>query len=309
SCSDALNNYRQQHQLVMENRPDFMLVLNNDGKLDHIEKLERSLAHKIVEEAMLATNKAAGEFLALHQAGLFNVHPGYKAERRDDIEDLLKEKLARDDIGDTGTLEGYIKLIKELQNKRPELIPIQQRFLQGSEPSLEAKPHFGLGVKHYATITSPIRRYQDLFNQRCIHQLLINKKATKFRKKQLSRLKEILNNNRNAARSVEQWLVSDYLSSHIGQTFKAQVALLTNQGIGVRLKDTGIEGFILGRKEVKQQPEIAFDKISFNNQRMELTWNGQAVALEQELDVVLTDIDMEKKKPVFEWKHLPSSNN
>ena len=302
SCSKALHQYRQQHQLVMENRPDYMLVVNSEGKLDAIEKLERTQAHQLVEEAMLATNRAAGEFLASQQAGLFTVHPGYKAERRDDIENLLKEKLAPEDIGDTSTLDGYITLIKGLQSRHPALIVIQQRFLQGSEPSLEVQPHFGLGVKYYATVTSPIRRYQDLYNQRCIHQLLVNKKPTKLRTKQVERLKETLSNNRNVVRTVEQWLISDYLTPYIGQTFTARVAVLTSQGVGVRLDDTGIEGFIVGIKEDKDHPESPYDKISFNNQRMELTWNGKSISLDQTVEVVLTDIDKDKKKPVFQWK-------
>ena len=48
--------------------------------------------------------------------------------------------------------------------------------------------------------------------------------------------------------------------------------------------------------------EAPFDKVSFNNQRMELTWNDQPLRLEQEVEVVLTGIDSEKKKPIFEWK-------
>ena len=335
-CATALHAYRKEHQLVGEYRPDFMLLLNKEGKLDSIEKIEKSDAHLVVEEAMLACNQCAGEFLAEHKAGIYMSQSGYRDERRDDIEKLLKESLGEDNVADTAELKNYLALIKQLRQHpdSTQLMAKQQRFQQASEPSLVPAPHFGLGKNYYATITSPIRRYQDLYNHRIIHALLENKKTVRLRNKQLERLKETIANNRNASRAMEQWLVADYLQSRIGETFTAYIALLTNQGVGVRLVDTGIEGFIVGikgnqgkgknkknsaekgkqaerkeeaegKEETEENSEAQYDKISFNNQRMELTWNSTELMLEQEVEVTLVAVDMEKKKPIFEWSKRP----
>lgn len=307
ACSDALLTYRNEHELVGDYRPDYMLILNNDGKLDRIERLEKTPAHQIVEEAMLATNSCAGDFLSKHQAGLFVVQPGYRDERRDDIEVLLKEALGEDNLGDTRQLGDYLQLIKNLRQHEngAQLLAKQQRFQQASEPSLTAAAHFGLGKAAYATITSPIRRYQDLYNHRVIHAILNKQKPVKLRGKLVERLKETLSSNRGASRTMEQWLIADYLQAHIGERFEASIALLTNQGIGVRLLATGIEGFIAGVREDKENPEAEHDKISFNNQRLELTWNNTPLALEQIIEVELSSVDMDKKKPIFSWVKRP----
>ena len=311
-CADALRQYRKDNQLATENKPDYMLILNAEGKLASIEKIDRTDAHIIVEEAMIATNQSAGHLLAQHnpsktKAGLLSIHPGYREERREDIEKLLREILGEDYIGDSNKLENYVKTIRLLHSdsKYERFISIQQRFHQGSELSSTPSPHFGLGAKYYATVTSPIRRYQDLYNQRVIHRILEDKRPVTLRNKQIDRLKESISNSRNASRLMEQWLIADYMQDKIGQTFSAYIALLTNQGIGVRLCDNDIEGFIAGIKEDQKNPQAPFDKISFNNQRMELTWNETALFLDQQLEVKLTAVDMDKRKLVFDWIERP----
>ena len=313
ACTEQLKAYRKETQLVMQNRSDFAFVLNQQGRLESIDKLERLISHQIVEEAMIATNQCAGHFLARHQLGLHAVHLGYKAERRDDIEKLLKEALGDEQVGDTSQLKNYVSIVKTLQKDEQYqlLLNIQQRFQGGSEPSLTAAPHFGLGVEHYANVTSPIRRYQDLYNQRQIHSILSNKKGVVLKDKQVDKIKEVLSGNRSAVKLVEQWLIADYMEGKIGQVFQGYVALLTNQGVGIRLVDNGIEGFIAARKEShkkdidnKQGDEallaasaemINDDKISFNHQRMELTWNETSLVLDQKVDVKLVGVDKARK--------------
>jgi len=301
ACTQALHRYREEHHIVIENKPDFALYLNEKGKLDKIDKIERNCAHTIVEEAMLATNRCAGDFLASHGVGLYTHHRGYREERRADIEALLSEKTASE-IKDTNELKDFIKTIKALQNEEEyqPLLSIQQRFL-------EAESHFGLGFQHYATVTSPIRRYQDLFNQRIIHLLLTGEKPEPLTDSQLEQLQSTINSNRNASRFMEQWLIADFIKPQIGNTFEGTISLLTNQGVGVRLKDTGIEGFIPAKRINKKNPEKA-DKISFNNQRMELSWNGTAIHLDQPVSITLTHVDNAKKKLEFRWVEKPSDD-
>ena len=301
--SEAHLAHRKTHHLVLESRPDYALRLNKQGKLESIEKLERTTAHQIVEESMLATNICAGHFLAKNNTGLFSTHEGFKEERREDIEKLFSESLGEIDQNATADLSQYVGYIRSLQEK-PELgrlLTKQQRFQQGSQLSTEAKPHFGLGVEHYATVTSPIRRYQDLHNQRLIHRLLNQQKAETLNEATTEKLREVVSKNRDAIRLVQQWLISDYLSDRIGEEFTAHIALLTNQGVGIRLADSNIEGFIAGIRENKKNPEQAYDKISFNNQRMELTWNETELELDQEVKVKLTGIDSTTKKLAFAW--------
>ena len=302
ACAKALHSYRQAHHIVIENRPDFALYLNNKGKLENIEKIERNCAHSIVEEAMLVTNRCAGDFLAQHNTGLFVHHRGYREERRQDIETLLSEK-TQTEINKTEELDSYIKTIKTLQqhDDAKTLLSIQQRFLEASQLSTEAKPHFGLGFAHYATVTSPIRRYQDLHNQRAIYQILAKQAPASLNAQQLQQMQDNIKESRNASMFMEKWLICDYMNNKVGESFNGTVSLLTNQGVGVRLDDSGIEGFVAAKRADKKKPDAPFDKISFNNQRMELSWNEAPIQLDQPIKVTLVRCDNEKKKLEFSF--------
>ena len=306
-CTNALNHYRKAHYIVSESRPDFAMYLNDQGKLDKIEKIERNCAHGIVEEAMLLTNRCAGEFLAQHNAGLYIAHQGFREERRQDIESLLSEKLDTT-ISNTNELNHYIGMMKQLQSNDAfkSLASIQQRFLEASQLSHTPQPHFGLGFSYYANITSPIRRYHDLYNQRVIHQILTQRQVDTINDQQIDHLQQAIAKNRDAVRSMEQWLICDYMKDKVGKTFSGTIGLLTNQGVGIRLDDTGIEGFVAAAKPPKNNKQkteetITGDKISFNNQRMELTWNGTPLALDQAVNITLKTIDDNTKKLEFSW--------
>ena len=311
-CTQVLRKFRQTHQIVTEHHSDFKLILNEEGRLEKIEKIESTLAHTIVEESMVATNRAAGEFLAQHETGLHVSHPGYRPERREDIEKLLKEKLGDETVGKIEELKSFIDLIRALTkfDEHKNLLAIQQRFLKGSELSTNPLPHFGMGLEHYANITSPIRRYQDLLNQRLIHAILakkLNSKKPVINNRKLQNLNEAITNNRNASRFMDQWLIAEYMKDNIGQEFQAYIALLTNQGIGIRLCENNIEGFIAAKKQDKDKPEQAFDKVSFNNQRLELSWNGVDLFYDEIVDVRLIGIDTDKNKLAFEFSENPIS--
>ena len=302
ACAKVLLDYRETHHIVIGNRPDFALYLNNKGKLENIEKIEKNCAHSIVEEAMLLTNRCAGDFLAQHNAGLFVHHRGYREERRQDIELLLSEK-TQTEISKTQELDSYIHTIKTLQqhDDAKTLLSIQQRFLEASQLSTEAKPHFGLGFAHYATVTSPIRRYQDLYNQRSIYQILTKQSPAVLNAQQLQQMQDNVKESRHASMFMEKWLICDYMNSKVGDSFNGTVSLLTNQGIGVRLDDTGIEGFVAAKRADKKKPDAPFDKVSFNNQRMELSWNDKPIQLDQAVKVTLVRCDNEKKKLEFSF--------
>lgn len=302
ACCNSLRAYRKEHHIITDNNNDFALYLNDKGKLENIEKVERNIAHAIVEEAMLLTNRCAGDFLSKNKAGLFVTHRGYREERRPDIETLLSEKVGSE-ISNTDQLENYISTIKTLQADEAlkPLLSTQQRFLEPSKLSTQAKPHFGLGFSHYATVTSPIRRYQDLYNQRAILHVLSQKKASAIEEQALSELIQSVQKSREASQYMEKWLVCDFMQSKIGQSFTGTISLLTNQGVGVRLESTGIEGFIPATRPNKKDKEKKGDKISFNNQRMELSWNDDQIQLDQVVNVTLTSIDHEKKKLEFSF--------
>lgn len=243
---------------------------------------------------MLATNLSAGEFLAKHNSGVFAVQQGFRPERLGEVKAVLREDLgeeaAQDSIQD---LAGHLALIKQLQNDpdHAHLLPPLKRMMQNVEISTQAAPHMGMGVAHYAPITSPIRRYVDLCNHWSIMQILANKAAQTLPDKVLEQLQETLQRSRQAARQLELSLVGQYLQNHLGLEGTGVIRIITQQGFGVKLEDNGIEGFVQFPKKVEKQ---------FDAKRMTLRVGDRNFTLEQAVGVRVTAVDPEKRRVKME---------
>jgi VacB/RNase II family 3'-5' exoribonuclease len=309
-CAQALNNYRGQHMLLMEDRDDFYLMLNDHKHIESITRHHRNRAQQLVEEAMLATNRSAGEFFAKKAeaqgselcAGILSSHSGFRSERIDAIKQLLAKELPELAELSIETLEGYSELIRKLQNDESDIAQNQlaafRLMLQAGEMTHEPKPHMGLGMRYYATITSPIRRYNDLFNHRAIKALLAGETSPTLSKEALKSLQNQAGVTRQAARDLEQWLTCLYMEEQAlqdklagkPQPLEAKVSRVTSGGIAISLVETGVSGFIrLNSKEYK-----------FDAERMTLTSDVQTLKLNQTITVTIESTNIEKKQVNFQ---------
>ncbi len=291
--------YRQANALVMEERADYAFVLNDQKKIDHIEKRERNIAHRMIEEAMLVTNICAGELFLQHPGyGIFSSHIGFRAERVADAQALIQED--RPDLapGDITQLENFTALFRELRtnptnnsNSGP-LHSLLQRMLQAGSLTFDPIPHFGLGFKAYAMVTSPIRRYNDLFNHLAIKRILRGEPPIDIDdKKQFSdALQNQLNTGRQACRFTESWLGCQYAAQHLGSLHQGSVALVNSFGLGIKLDDWGLDGYAL------LAPKEGEVKAQFDSRRLSLTIEGKTWSLDDKVYVLVKDVDIEKRK-------------
>jgi exoribonuclease II len=290
ALAKARTQYRQTHNLTYEDQPDYDFIVNAKGLLEDIQKRERNAGHKLVEEAMLCTNIAAGDFLAQHKTGIFNTHLGFREERIGEVRATLREDLGQQFNSEhINQLSGHLDLIRLLQNHptHSALLSPFKRMMQNSEINTQPDPHFGLGLKHYATVTSPIRRYVDLCNHWSIMQILAHKTPQQMPLKVLEELRETLQKGRQANRQLEQTLAALYLNDKIGLTGQGIIRVVTQQGFGVKLIDTGFEGFVQIPKHI--------EKI-FDAKRMTLKVGDRVFALDTSLEVKLTGVDIPKRR-------------
>lgn len=298
-CQNSLNtlwalararlSLRQSEYWIPDDHQDYSYLLNAQGKIERIERRERTCAHRMIEEAMLLANACAGEFLAKNKAGLHAVHGGFKAERLGEIKALLKEELGEIPAGDWAQLPEYLQLLKMLQNneKTQPLLPPLKRMMRASELSLSAGAHMGLGFPHYATITSPIRRYADLHNHWAIVAILNKQTPYQFNPKLVEQIQDTLNRGRLAVRELELNLACQYLCEHIGLEDQAYIRIVTQQGFGVKLRASGLEGF------------VNFDKNqakTFDAKRMTLTVGERCYRLDEEVTVRVIEVDRSKNR-------------
>lgn len=302
ALSEARSRYRAGHSLIMEDRPDYEIFLNEKRKIDHIEKQERNVAQRMVEEAMLAANISIGRRLAELKQGCFSVHLGFRDERMGEVKSLLKEHLPpeiKESIAekDLHQLKNYLALVKYLEtHHEPEmqnLLAVLKRMLRPGQLDNKPSAHLGLGLETYATVTSPIRKYNDLHNHRVLRAAGEAKEVKPLGDEQIDSLRESLSRGRQANRALEQWLYAQFMRDKIGREFTGKIILVNGAGLGVRLDENGIDGFVRLNGGKKNQPE-------FDGKHLKLTHNEKTYQLEHSITVKVTAVDVDKRRIALE---------
>ncbi len=251
NCSLALNQFRAEHCLIMEERPDYKIITDEQGKAKEIVKLERNQAHRLVEECMLACNRSIADWLAEKESGFFINHSGVRTERIGEVVALIREQLELERKPKIQTLAEFVEWVQKAEQCDSEfpLRTIISRQLERSNLSLEAGAHFGLGFSHYTTFTSPLRKYNDLLLHRIIKSLLDDSTPELPQQTTLDQIQQRQANSRIAASQTENWLKLDWLQQQDKEaTYDATIVHMNSANFTVRLEDSGIEGTIDRRK-------------------------------------------------------------
>lgn len=243
------DHYRATHAATFRNRPDYDFVLTEDGALDHIEVNQRRIANQIVEEAMIAANISSGQLLATKlNCGIFNVHAGFDMDKKEDVENLLKQENCPIPASGIDSLEGYNEIRRFANNQPDNYMDCRIRRLQAfSQMSIAPAAHFALGVNYYATWTSPIRKYGDMVNHRLLKAIIVNTAHPTLPDDDLlQRMNLSRRTNRMAERDVRDWLYMDYLEPEIAKktVFEAEIFDISRGGLRVLLEENGAMVFV-----------------------------------------------------------------
>ncbi|MCP8898662.1 VacB/RNase II family 3'-5' exoribonuclease [Gilvimarinus xylanilyticus] len=295
-CAKARLSHRQEHALVMEDRADYQYWLNDLKKIERIEKRSRNTAQKVVEEAMLATNICAGElFLKYPDTAIFSSHIGFRPERLEDVKSLIQEVIPELAELDFTRLDNFQKLFKTLRQNAPsdpqqgQLLSLLQRMQQAGSLTQHSLGHFGLGFNAYATVTSPIRRYQDLYNHRILKAILAGETLPTLTDSEVTQLQATLSNGRQASRTLEQWLLCQYMADKEGTVHHGTIVGVTARGINVRLDDVGTDGFV--QLAEKGQPKPKFD-----SRKLVLRTDSDEFFLDQPVTVKVKSVDTNSRR-------------
>jgi ribonuclease R len=275
-ASAALHQWREQYLLLSPDRPDYQLVLNAQGKIVDCVLQEKTLAHRLVEECMVATNRCATDFLNGASA-LYVQHPGFRTERLGDVKALARENLNMMDA-DPATLPGYISLMraaKKAEHSPWPVASILSRWLNRAVISKTPAPHMGMGLPAYLTITSPLRKYTDFFCHRVIKAVLQGEPAPSISDNELAELNRGLESSKQARQLMEQWLKTQYLATKIGAPFVGKITHINSNGLGVRLIDNGIDGHI----DLKTLPQ----KYKFDARHLALVSEHKTLRLDDQI--------------------------
>ncbi len=206
-----LRQQRLKNNALLLPFPDVNIYIDHQGQVNVNLGKSDTPARTIVSEMMILTNKEAAKYVADRIVpGLFRSQPE------------LKNRIV---FGEDDNL---------FQNT------LQRKQLPRGEFSTTAKPHSGLGVSHYTTVTSPIRRLLDLVMQ---HQLnsIVRRQAPCFTEEMCKDFTSVLSRTLNAANNVRQqrqryWLLK-YLADRKGQFINALVIHVGPKRVNLLLTD------------------------------------------------------------------------
>ncbi len=151
--------------------PEMKIRLDDQGRVERIEKVENDVSHQLIEEFMLLANEAvAGRLMGQNVPAIYRVHEEPDERRLQEYrEEVLSHHVPCANLTKRPEVQ---KLLQKLGT-----IPIGAalkigflRSLMRARYAVEPLGHYGLAKAKYTHFTSPIRRYADLVVHRALFQ-------------------------------------------------------------------------------------------------------------------------------------------
>lgn len=329
----ALLKERGERGAVDFETTETQIVCDEAGRIEKIVPRTRNVAHRLIEEAMLAANVCSADFISQSKhVGLYRVHEGPTPEKKE----MLRNYLKAAGIGMTITDDpapGEFQKIALATKDRPDAQQIHSMLLRSMQQAIYTpmnSGHFGLAYEAYTHFTSPIRRYPDLLVHRVIKAVLNKAKyqlptlptpgeaEAKLSKRLAARVKEptqkpkkasadelawqaaglhcSANERRadEASRDVEAWLKCKYMREHLGEEFGGVVTAATGFGIFVTLDAMYVEGLV-------HITELGGEYFRFDEARQELRGErtGIRYAIGTRVRVQVSRVDLDGRKIDF----------
>jgi ribonuclease R len=201
-----LNRKRQRRGSIDFDLPEPVIEFDEFGLMKSITRSQRNIAHRLIEEFMLAANESVAQYLESKRiASLYRIHEKPDAKRVYDFETIAatfgyslgvgalpihrvqfkSDRRAQRGTGKQArtveipkdvhiTPRMYQKLAAKIAGKPEERIVsyLMLRSLKQARYSEENVGHFALASPSYTHFTSPIRRYPDLIVHRILKEVL-----------------------------------------------------------------------------------------------------------------------------------------
>jgi len=309
-----LNDLYALYELLRKNREtrgaiDFettetRVVFAQNRKIKQIVPVERTVAHRIIEECMLLANVSAAHFLLKAKIPiLFRVHAVPVAEKLADLREFLAELGLRLPGGKIPQAADYSALLRSIVD-RPDAHLIRTVLLRSLSQAVYSPDnigHFGLAFNAYTHFTSPIRRYPDLITHRAIRHVLAKRKPKHFiyDAVTISRLGEHCSTTERradeATREVLDWLKCEFMRDRVGEVFEGIITNVTGFGLFVELKNIYVEGLV-------HVTALHNDYYQFDPKRHRLRGErtGIVYRLGDSLGVKVGRVDLDQRKIDFE---------
>ena len=278
--------------------PEGDVILDTDGHTVGIRPEERNVAHRIVEEFMIAANEAVAFELESHESpALHRVHDPPTRERLEELREILRAfgLALKGDL--TNLHPGAMQEVLERVKGRPEEAFVSAVVLRSVQRAIydpEPRGHYALAARHYLHFTSPIRRYPDLLAHRRLKTVVRGETESAQEKAlYLERLPVMgehtsLTERRaeHSERDLLQWKKVRFLERRVGERFAGRVTGVQPFGLFVQLAGLYVDGLVPVRSMADDYYVYEPDTHRLVGQR-----SGRRFQLADAVEVVLVGVD------------------
>ena len=234
--------------------PEVQIVVDDEGHPVDAQLRSRNRAHILIEEAMLAANRAVARALDLaERPTIHRAHPSPSPQKLDDLATLL-ERHGIDvagDLSEPGVLAAALVAAKGMPSEE-RIHMAALRSMSQARYQLESAGHYALRFDHYLHFTSPIRRYADLEVHRALRKLIRDEPAAETRAARVIERAESVaiwlsgreRVAQEAERDSEALASCAMMAGREEQIFIAQVTGATEFGLFIRLQSPAVSGLL-----------------------------------------------------------------
>jgi len=278
--AEILNRKRVRRGSIDFDLPEPLVEFDEFGEMAGVTRAPRNVAHRLIEEFMLAANEAvAGHLEEMEWPSIYRIHEPPDAKRVADFEQIAAHfgyslgvgaiPVRRHHVTDRGrdgrkinrdmllvderrlevTSRQYQKLVAKIEGKPEERILsyLMLRSLKQARYSEKNSGHFALAAPTYTHFTSPIRRYPDLIVHRVLSAWFDGRKAP-FADAELRTIADDCSfTERRAAeaeRELVEWKKLKFMAGRVGEDFPALIIQTAKFGFFVELENLFVEGLV-----------------------------------------------------------------
>jgi ribonuclease R len=249
---EQLSRRRRERGSIDFDLPEPEILLDVLGETAAIMKQERSIAHRIIEEFMLAANETVAQHLdRLRLPTVYRVHERPDPEKLLNFAQIASGFGHRVPLGDPIHPKPLAQAVEAVRGRPEEALlnTLLLRSMKQARYAVENSGHFGLAATHYTHFTSPIRRYPDLVIHRLIRAALAGGGLGTERLESLLPEIALWSSSRErlameAEREVVDLKKARFMADKVGEEFGGVISGVTAYGFFVQLTDVFVEGLV-----------------------------------------------------------------
>ncbi len=293
-----LRTHRLEKGSIDFDLPEAEIILDAGGETVNILREQRNIAHKIIEEFMLAANETIATEMARREIPfIYRIHDQPPKERIESLNDLLRQFGLKARLGEKVNPKVFSEILKTVQGRPEEHLMHKMvlRSMQQARYAFETHGHFGLASEAYTHFTSPIRRYPDLIVHRLLKKVMNKKMGEKEKARWAHKLPEIAlhcSKQERLAVDAEREVIKrrqvKFMTDKVGEKYTGIVTGVTAYGFFVQLDEYFVEGLV-------RMSSLHDDYYIFDEKRHALIGrtHRRAYRLGQAIEVLVAAVDTE----------------